>query len=130
MKQAALVDASVVTAIRGMGRGGALFADAYEYYAAAYCEIQQICGASPLHDAMPVAYAVDPTIFTHTAEVQLDVVFAPGTPAHGQSFVDQRAGLGLDAPSAERGWRATLLLDVDGQKFVQRLMDGIAALST
>ena len=131
MKEAALIKSSVVQTIRGLGHAGALFADAYAYYSAAYCEIQQICGASPLHDAMTVAYAVDPTMFTRTAEVLLDVIVAPGSPGHGQSFVDQRVGRGLDDPSApKRGWRATLLLDVDGDRFVKGLVDGIAGLNS
>ena len=86
-----------------------------------------MCGKSPLHDAMTVAYAVDPAMFTASQEVVLDVVVAPGTAAHGQSWVDQRPGRNFGM-SQNKDRVATLLLDVDGPRFLRGLVDGIAGV--
>ena len=128
MSDGGMVSPAVVEQIARLGHAGRLFARAWTTYARAYCEINRLCGAVPLHDALTVAYAVDPGMFTRSIEVVLHVIVAPGTPAHGQSFVDQRAGIGLSAAAEGHGSRATLLLGVDGERFTAGLVAGISGI--
>ncbi|KAL1518444.1 hypothetical protein AB1Y20_002736 [Prymnesium parvum] len=115
---------ATIKSLAPRGRAAALFVDAWEkYYSPGYCTVG-VCDGTPIHDAFPVAYLLAPHLFTNTTEVSLQVVVAPGTPAHGQSFVDQRwsAGRAADAP------HATLLLDVDRDGFVELLVANIARI--
>lgn len=47
-----------------------MFAEPWrEYYAAAYCRVFMECRGAPLHDAMVVAYLLEPDMFTNQSEV-------------------------------------------------------------
>jgi hypothetical protein len=69
--------------------------------------------------------------FSNATEVELDVVVAPGTPAHGMSFFDRRPGVRKrqQAVGAPTRRPATLLLGVDGPRFERELGEAIARVA-
>jgi purine nucleosidase len=123
----ALINKEDVQKIGGYGGGGRLFADSYQTYQNGYCRLGKQCTTTPLHDAHPVMYLVEPRMFTRVEAMDVDVLVSDvepakashlgGHPAHGMSLVDPRRQRPAD-PSVPT---VDVLLDIDADRFRKAL---------
>jgi inosine-uridine nucleoside N-ribohydrolase len=104
--------------LRGAGRAGKLVAELFDFYHGYHRRTYDLPG-SPIHDALALAYVVDPSLLElrhrHVAvdcESQL---------CRGRTVVDlwERTG---NAPNAQ------VAVDVDGERFVRLLIERITSL--
>lgn len=146
MAPSAMLRASHIAQIRAAGsRSARALADAWTVYQRAYCAYSGTCDGAPPHDAHPVAYAVDPTLFTTSVVVRgVDVILTPAYgatgaaafgAAHGMTVRDRRAQPASAAFAEESGRDAQprgvhVLLDVDGERFVRALVACVTRAAT
>ena len=98
----------------------------------AYCDVGSMCTTAPMHDAHPVAYVLDPTMYPKPQVMRMSVLVGrPGDAAHGLSLVDRRSGAPkriANTPPVAGECDVTVLLEVDGRKFRAALMSAASEL--
>lgn len=108
-----------------------LFVDSWATYQGAYCTHSQMCDVCPLHDAHPVIYLIDPSIYTPVTMRLRVLVSSPGDPVHGFSLVDRRPGAKkrmADNPPAAGECDAIILMKVDEAAFKAHVQKAAANL--
>jgi pyrimidine-specific ribonucleoside hydrolase len=114
----AMLSAERAESLRPRGRAGAVVADLHAFYRQFH---EQVYGHSdtPVHDALAVAYVIDPTLVgTEDLFVEIDVTQGP---ARGRTVVDQLKRLGQPA-------NAHVALDVNAAGFIDLLTERISSL--
>ena len=113
------------------GKATAPLVAGWPTYQNAYCTVGGLCDSAPMHDAHPVAYLLDPSMFTRVEEMHVRIlVTALGDPAHGMSMVDRRSSARRSHSTAAAGeCTVRVLMDVDAKRFKQLMLDAIGVLS-
>jgi inosine-uridine nucleoside N-ribohydrolase len=114
----AMLSAARADALRGSGRTGDAFADLHAFYRQFHLRVYGH-DDTPVHDALAVAYVIDPSLLTvKTLKTQIDVTQGP---SRGRTVVDLlgRNGTGGDIHVA---------LEVRAEAFIEMLTSRIATL--
>ena len=90
------------------------------------------CEGAPLHDAHPITYLLEPSMYTKSEVMRVRILVSePGDPVHGMSLVDRRLGAKArreKTPIQAGECDALVLLEVDRTRFVEVLMDAAKVL--
>jgi inosine-uridine nucleoside N-ribohydrolase len=106
--------------MRGAGRVGKVVAELMDFYARFHKRRYPDLDGSPMHDPVCIAHLVDPTLMV-VRDAFIEVDCSTG-PSWGRTNVDWRGREHFGAPNAKVG------LDIDGARFAELVVEGIAAL--
>ena len=115
------------------GPAADLFVNSWPFYQGAYCSrCDDCCEGAPLHDAHPITYLLEPSMYTKSEVMRVRILVSePGDPVHGMSLVDRRLGAKArreKTPIQAGECDALVLLEVHRKRFVEVLMDAAKVL--